>query len=807
MTEQCAAAAGATPSDYGYTTPVPDPTLPPGIDTFTPPLLGQPIGPRIAEFTRTGSPNDTITVAGPDFTGATEFQFYGQTNADGPVTIDRPVNTADGTATCVVLPSLLPPWSMYLMWPANGNSYGMPVAVNRTDAWWIGSDQALAGATVSVYGRNLSYNNDTSTSWIYVKPVGNVVGQWVTPTAVNPYKVSFTVPSLTAGTYEVWTHNGRGGDFGWSGPLTLTVLAASPYAGQSSNVFDVQTYGAKGDGVTDDAPAIESALAAAGAGAPAEVYFPTGTYLVNEPLYVRTSVSWLGAGTGSSTIEAGPNLYLTNSAANDNPIISNRQGGSTGDFEISDLTISWNGNPNASAYAHQFMELINQNDITISDCVLSWKGVVGGTYIAQDNYVDVSGCTVTGDGIDPLGCSHVTLDNNNIYWTDAAETCFGMGGGSDYDISGNTGQDFNPSLSGSSGIGEGRLFASGGNNGTNSDVYIGDNQTIDAGPPSSGVEDSNGGEQILFEMGAPVTLLNPASATSTTATFSTALPSGTPNDDCMIVDGLGTGEARLITAVNGDTITVSPPWSIVPDVTSAIAIGASQNHTVAYDNTLGGKSNYATYGTAVVGTEWYGDCWDDIFANNNLTDICNGILSEFTQEPDSDAATPSAEYFNLVANNTLEGAQSGSNITTQFLYQNTPGEIGHLGNTYRWNSLTNIVDAGLTFSGATETSEYTGGNLDFDSFEHNTFTNLPIGIKVTPENTLFSNIYLYDNTFTRGTAALAGSIALDVTGTTTTFWRADDVWNGFATGTTDPNTVPTGPPPAPTGLTATAGSA
>ena len=43
-------------------------------------------------------------------------------------------------------------------------------------------------------------------------------------TAVNPYKVDFTVPAdLQNGNYEVWMHNGHGGHYGWSGPLTLTV--------------------------------------------------------------------------------------------------------------------------------------------------------------------------------------------------------------------------------------------------------------------------------------------------------------------------------------------------------------------------------------------------------------------------------------------------------------------------------------------------------------------------------------------------------------------------------------------------------
>lgn len=126
------------------------------------------------------------------------------------------------------------------------------------------------------------------------------------PTAVNPYRVSFAVPALAPGDYEVWAHNGHGAGFGWSGPLTLSVLAQSPWAGQSANVFDVKKFGALGDSVADDTTAINSALAAAGKVAPATVYFPTGNYIVNGMLELKNNVSWLGEHRDKSSIKVGP---------------------------------------------------------------------------------------------------------------------------------------------------------------------------------------------------------------------------------------------------------------------------------------------------------------------------------------------------------------------------------------------------------------------------------------------------------------------------------------------------------------------
>ena len=69
----------ASPADYGVTAPDPPPALPPEMDVFTPPLLGGPDGPPIAEFTRTAGPDQTIVAAGPDSSAGTRFRFYGQT--------------------------------------------------------------------------------------------------------------------------------------------------------------------------------------------------------------------------------------------------------------------------------------------------------------------------------------------------------------------------------------------------------------------------------------------------------------------------------------------------------------------------------------------------------------------------------------------------------------------------------------------------------------------------------------------------------------------------------------------------------
>ncbi|TMP97067.1 MAG: hypothetical protein E6L09_13950 [Verrucomicrobia bacterium] len=81
-------------------------------------------------------------------------------------------------------------------------------------------------------------------------------------------------------------------------------------------VFNVRTYGAKGDGVSDEAPAILAAIAAV----PRQggiVYFPPGVYLLNSSITVnaRTNLSLLGAGVSATRLQMNANGVIVLSFA------------------------------------------------------------------------------------------------------------------------------------------------------------------------------------------------------------------------------------------------------------------------------------------------------------------------------------------------------------------------------------------------------------------------------------------------------------------------------------------------------------
>lgn len=667
---------------------------------------------------------------------------------------------------------------MYLLWPENGDRVGRPVAVNRTEAWWLGGDKPLAGETVSVYGRNLSHGNGTSAAWIYLKPKDQVSGRWVAPTSVNPYRVSFVVPALAAGDYEVWAHNGHGGNFGWSGPLALSVLARSPWAGQGDHVFDVKAFGAVGDGVADDSAAIQNALKAAGKAAPATVYFPAGTFLVNGTLDIQNNVSWLGNSRDTSIIKVGPTFATA--APSWWQAFINSDSDAIDHVEFKNLTFDGNGNLGKKSLIifrhHDYVQLTNSR--------FKWKGTTNGFNIGSNRYLSVTGNEFIGDHVFLGDSKQVEVRDNSFHLTDYANAALISWGGNEVAISNNRAQDFDPKAATMEGVGAGRFFVAQSHPDSNRNLYIGDNTTLNMAPPR-GIGDANQGEQILFEVGTSTLAEIPVAVTTTTVTFSQPVPQ-VSSSEAVVIKGRGAGQFRHVSAINGNTITVSSPWSVVPDNSSVIGVGPAQTRSVVYHNHFDGKGLYA-YETASVAMNMYGNVSDVVFANNTVTRMVGGISAEFSQVPDAKTPAPSALYFNLITGNSLDGANVGLSIATNFLSQDVPGTLGHLGNTYRGNTLSNIVSQGIHLTG--DENGRLGGDLNLNTFEHNTFSNVPVAVWLgkprvylnNPVNTIWSNLNFYRNTFNRGTAAFAGSKAFVVAPSNTSLRTSANVWQGFET--------------------------
>ncbi len=304
------AACHAQYPEPAYVTPDPEPAYPAEFDVYEPWVSTQPpdaSAPGIGAWTRRGTGDDTIVISGDRYSlypgeewgRDTRFICFGQTTSNDAVTADGAVQWLGAYDAGVTLPDALPD-GMIMVWPAHDGGIGRPQAVNRTEAWWLGPDEATRGDTVWVYGRNLLAPGKTS-AWVYV--TGGATAEWlpVTPQS-NPYRLEFLVPpGYPNGDYEVWAHNTAGGRYGWSGPLPLTINDGLPWTGP---VFNVKDYGAVGDGVTDDTTAIEAARDAANAVDWSTLYFPAGTYPVSRMVQLGSCIRWLGDGPDATTLRA-----------------------------------------------------------------------------------------------------------------------------------------------------------------------------------------------------------------------------------------------------------------------------------------------------------------------------------------------------------------------------------------------------------------------------------------------------------------------------------------------------------------------
>lgn len=202
-------------------------------------------------------------------------------------------------------------------------------------------------------------------------------------------------------------------------------------------MVNVKVYGAKGDGITDDASAIQNALDAVNKMGGGKVFFPAGAYLITRPIIQYTNITIEGQGIDVTIlkpfnchgISVVPNQYLRFSC-------------------IKDLTIMGTNGGNTSTYVNT-MHGINWESIKESyQCKIERVRVINcygkGVYVPYDfnnvyDEVFVSKCG--GNAIEIAGLNTCTLKNcyvdyvapdkvgYRVYQNAIMISCNGTGGG------------------------------------------------------------------------------------------------------------------------------------------------------------------------------------------------------------------------------------------------------------------------------------------------------------------------------------------------------------------------------------------
>ena len=736
-----------------YAVPVDNPALPAGMDTFTPPVDGQApssAAPGLAAITQTGSANDVLALTGDQFssyTGAafgkdSQFLVYGQTTPTNGTLSTASVLQESGSQASIVLPAALPASATYFVWAQNSAGTGFPLAVNQTQAWWTGPDVCAAGQSISVYGQNLAYYPSTYTgtnqSWIYIEPSGGG-GQWVTPTAVNPYKVTFTVPAgLANGTYQVWVNNGHGGVYGWSQSGNITVQHAVTWTGP---IINVKSYGATGNGTTDDTAAIDAAMAAAVPGN--QIYFPTGTYCCSSQLIAAPAgVRIYGDGPANSVLETAIKIQ-SNSQIDDMMV-----------WVPSSYTISPQGV--GSQIWMQNVYFQEDHDPNVSN--------IYSLDIGSASYVFINDCNFTGNQVWLAASNNFSFNGCNFYQRFDAGDCVGSWGASSLSVTNCTAQSYNTSNPDSdSGWGQGRFVYAANVWGKAENTYIAGNSVNQFVPRLSANANDNSGEQILFEGDTAPWEGAVTSATFNTITFNAGNIAPNDDEELIIVGGTGFGQVRDISSVassnEGYTATVTQPWNVVPDATSQLQIVDQPERFVVYDNNQSGTTAWlnSSAWTANCGFQPYQGATDMVIDGNTYTNERAGI--NFMTVPGGNDGNNGGTrlWWCMVLNNTFNNTGVVDNSDAN---DPTSTVVGPqiLADLWRNNTVNTVLDAAFD-EGGKDAINTGPGSIALEIFDKNQATNVPVGYSLC-QGVNSQDAVLYQNNFSLGTAAASGSAAL-----------------------------------------------
>jgi hypothetical protein len=714
-----------------YATPSPAPRSPG--DDFEPLMVGAPHNgtPMCAEWTQTAGPDESLIVTGDNFTHSSQISAQADTrfkvySANGSVT-DANILRADKEQAVITIDKSVPKWSMYLIWPGNKAGYGAPIAVNKTDAWWMGPLKATRRSRVSVYGRNLSKHNDTVASHVYIKSVIGA-GLWARVLKVNPYKVDFEVPAyLPNGSYEVWMHNGHGAKYGWSGPLTLTITSAHQW---SKTVYNVREFGAKGDGVTDDTEAIHRALEAARKVKNSSVFFPSGTYMITKMLTISDNTRWMGEGRNKSIIRCHSKFFTSDAMIF----------GRSRTIQINDLAFDTNGNYRGGGgdFRAQAINLSGSSDVKLLNVEFACIGygalrLDNASEVLMENSKIVSRMSFLGS------CSNLLINKCDFYLTNDAEMALHSWNGRNISMTNSTCRDYdNSNPNDGSGWGKGRFFHSAGNGGSTRHTYLENNRTYDLGVRPIGA-DQNSGEQFLWE-GFAANWAGRVKSSSGTHTTLLGFKTGSHATKAIavITKGRGKGQSRWVSGVKGSTIELEKPWNVQPNKSSRISLGSFADRIVLYNNFMDGKASavYSENFTASSGIQPYGGVLNFIADRNTLTEVRSGIANWATQH----RTGIDPNYFNLYINNVISRCRWG--IVNALLELKRP-ETGLMGSTFRNNIVNNAVESGI----AIWLSPASIPVMENFLYEHNTFWETPKTFLIRNRSNSVSQQTFYKNKF------------------------------------------------------------
>jgi hypothetical protein len=667
---------------------------PPG-DNYKPPKNSYSVkAPQIAEWTKTAGEDENIILSGYNLQHS-DFEIYSNEGIN-----QANVQYRDNEKAIITINKSFKKWSQFLIWPKDVHGYGKPVAVNKTEVWWVGPEISRINDVVSIYGRNLTHNNDTLISYVYLRSIKSKKTMRVKINKANPYKVDFVVPDVLQGIYELWVHNGHGGKWGWSDPILISIEKPINWGNEIFS-FNVQTQSPSSlQNIIDKA---------------SEYAFKNKTFatvkLSEGTLYISTSIKHKSRvqikGVRNRTV-----IKCASEFENKNGMI---QSANSEYISLSDLTIDASGKTDFVNGVINYRE--KNNFIWLNNVSIISRGEKSFDF-HNSAFIFIIGGEVTGGGLGKenfFGTARQVLIDNVIFkMSDLALMALKFQGGSCISITNsscfNLGEKRNEK-------GMGRFIVIDGSWGYTSNIYIG--QNITAGLESIKEVDDNMGEQILWEghygrWKGPV-----QKASSNTLELSDLTLDGT-SFGVTIVKGKGFGQTRKILKNELGILTIKDVLNVIPDSTSWAQIGAWNEKSVVYKNSFYGTRRVVTQEehSASAAVEAYGGVFDLIVDGNKISYTRYGIRNFVTMEgqnvdaSSSKGKTVDPHYFHLYQNNLINNCRWG--ITQTSLHSENDG-IGIFGCIYRNNKVSNSIISDVV----NEVDKKAYGTINTNVFEHN----------------------------------------------------------------------------------------
>ena len=558
-------------------------------------LFGDQLGAK-SRATAWAAPHDTPTWPGP-------------TPAPAGDRVDLEVRARSRSDCLMVgLPSDFKR-GVYVLCVRSDGATSNPIYVNRAQVtWWLGDgpESVWPGARVRLFGVHLVLGTTGKTAARSRSVPKGYGGKVVLVDAkgarhvleikrADKYTLCAVVPTdVATGQATLFVHNGHGGPWGWSPPVTVPVRTRTPWP---TTEFNVRRFGAAGDGETDDTGAVRAALAKAAANKGGVVVVPRGTYKITGLLTVpeRTVVR----GQGRDTTR----LYVPK----DTPEFSSVFAGH-GDFAIEHLWVTaqtprrlitapdhpnmyrmpWGHPPPLDAQKGAARTASRAHHVRLRDLRLHHlryahrvgtldkdprrKETQGPATVALCGpAMDMQGCEVVSAGM-PLRLMH--SDRTRI-----VDNVLHVGRSGWYSLWNSRRMCFE----GNHIVGRDMEASYGGLAGDTIDrVYLADNRFTGG----FGCER----EALTFDTPGRYPWVGPitgAGACTVAVDLGTSKPwqrDGFAGLGCLVIKGKGLGQLRRVVANTDHSLTVDRAWDVVPASGSAVAIRPYRTHVVVYRN-------------------------------------------------------------------------------------------------------------------------------------------------------------------------------------------------------------------------------